>query len=522
MVSAFLGLLLGCPVWLAGQASQDPAPAAPQKVYPDQGYLSSTRYVNCYFGFSFDLPPAAQLEPVPQPASRDGRVQILQLGGPPPGYATVSIVAFPVRGKMSLDAKATLRRALDQELFRGVEELHGVSKTKLAGRQFYFYETRRGADQHMALAADLEGYVLVATVGASKESTVKLVESSVQNLVFFPAAKAREYAGAAAQEYEGPAISSHRLADLQANPPAKRIDAGHFQGTLYENQSLGFRYRIPAGWTLEEEGAVEPAIERSRRSTYEDPWLGAGERELMKVCGRTLLSAWAKRPDANGQLSYDDFGEVTVSAASMACFPGSRFPTTSTDRRAVEDFLLQLRLTHPILQSMRDAKAFTAGGGVVIYLHGTVAFTVPDDALSRRLSIAMAVTSRRGYLLTWFLAAPHDGELKELMEEKIAFDAEPPVKEASAAKPGGGNIAVESPNAVPVAATPESHADGEPAKDVTPQPESSQANAGNTPLADSGKPQDAADATSSSHPSLLRPGENTQEQMGRGKSAPPK
>ena len=90
---------------------------------------------------------------------------------------------------------------------------------------------------------------------------------------------------------------------------------------------------------------------------------------------------------------------------------------------------------------MRDAKAFTAGGSVVVYLHGTVAFQVPDDELSRRLSIALAVTSRRGYLLTWFFAAPHDSELKELLEEKIAFDADPPTEEASAPKPGGGKFA---------------------------------------------------------------------------------
>ena len=85
---------------------------------------------------------------------------------------------------------------------------------------------------------------------------------------------------------------------------------------------------------------------------------------------------------------------------------------------------------------MRDAKAFTAGGNVVVYLHGTVAFQVPGDELSRRLSIAMAVTSRRGYLLTWFFAAPHDSELRELLEEKIAFDAEPLTKEAEHHKAG--------------------------------------------------------------------------------------
>src|SRR5208337_1122108 len=90
-------------------------------------------------------------------------------------------------------------------------------------------------------------------------------------------------------EYEGPAISSHRLAQFEADPPASHVSAGKFSGNVYENQTLGFAYRIPAGWTLQPDGAVQPAVERSHRRNYDDPWLGPGERELMKVCNRNLF-----------------------------------------------------------------------------------------------------------------------------------------------------------------------------------------------------------------------------------------
>src|SRR5271165_6495126 len=142
---AILCLVVGCPLLLSGQASPSPS-TTPQDLYPDQGYLSATRYANRYFGFAFDLPADVQLQPVPQPVARDGRIQMLQLAGPPPAYAAVSIVAFPPRSKTAVDAKAILRKALDQELLFGVEELHGLSKIALAGHQFYFYETRRGAE----------------------------------------------------------------------------------------------------------------------------------------------------------------------------------------------------------------------------------------------------------------------------------------------------------------------------------------------------------------------------------------
>ncbi len=449
VLSALLCSLLSSPLLLSGQAPASTSPpATAQDAYPDQGYLSSTRYTSRYFGFAFDLPADVQLEPVPRPVARDGRIQMLQLAGPPPAYAAVSIFALPLRAKSTTDAKLILRKALDQELFIGVEELHGLAKVTLAGHLFYFYETRRGADQHMALACNLEGYAVLAFLSANNEKTVKELELAFQHLMFVEPAKVRAYAGADAREYEGPAISSHRLAQLEADPPANHIAAGTLSGSLYENQELGFSYRIPPGWILQSEGAVQPAIERSHRRDDENPWLGAEERKLLKVCSRTLFSAWAKRPGADGQISYEDFGEVTVSAVSTACFPGMKFPAASTDRRGVEDFLLQLGLTHPVLRDMRDAKAFTADGSVVVYLHGTVAFQVAGDALSRRLSIAMAVTSRSGYLLTLFFAAPHDSELKELLQEKIAFNAEPFTKEAGSTKPGGGDGSSADPPAM--------------------------------------------------------------------------
>src|SRR5271167_3599959 len=134
ILSALLCSVLSCPLLLAGQGSRS-VPGAAQELYPDQGYLSATRYANRYFGFAFDLPADVHLQPVPQPVARDGRIQMLQLAGPPPAYAAVSIVAFSSRAK-SPDAKAILQKALEQERFRGAEQLRGLSKTTLAGHLF--------------------------------------------------------------------------------------------------------------------------------------------------------------------------------------------------------------------------------------------------------------------------------------------------------------------------------------------------------------------------------------------------
>src|ERR1019366_1728731 len=551
IVAAVLGCLLSGPFILNGQTTPSAAgsttsvPSAAQP-YPEQAYLSPTRYTNGFFGFSFELPADAHLEPIPQPVAADGRIQVLELGGPPPADAEGSIVALPPHGREAVEAKALLRKLLDQELFRGVEELRGLSKTTLAGHQFYLYETRRGIEQHMLAAANLDGYVVLVQLGAHNEKVVKDMESAFQHLVFFAPAQVRQYITADAQAYEGPAISSHRLAQLQADPPQSHIDPGKLEGSVYRNSELGLRYQVPPGWFVESQGAILPAIERARRADSFAALLdggsnaGAAERQLMKACSRTLVSVWAKRPAADGQIPYDDFGEITLSAISAECFPGVKFPANSTDQQAMRDFLLLIGLTHPVLRDMRDAKAFTSQGMVFLLLHGTVGFKVPKDELSRRLSVAMAITQRRGYLLTWFFAAPHDSELQQLLEQKVKFDADPASKAADVTTAGSGEAPTKGD--MPAAAASASSATGETSQaaagsnpgtsaslpgggstvDSTPASpsasgQSGASNSSGTPAGDSSQQQNSSSSTpQATRPTLLRPGETIESQQGKG------
>ena len=478
----------------------------------------------------------------PQPVATDGRIQLLQLGGPPPADAAISIVALPPAGRGPLDPKTVLRRALDQELFRGVEELHALSKITLAGHQFYFYETRRGIDQHMLAATSVDGYALIVQLGSHDPKIVKDLESSFQQVVFFAPQQIQQYIAADAQKYEGPAISTHRLAQLQADPPERHIDAGKLEGGTYRNAALGFTYQVPSGWVVEAQGAVLPALERAREQESPDlldigtPTAGAAERQLMKLCSRTLFSLWAKAPGPEGPIAYDDFGEITLSAIAAECFPGVKFPSSSTDRQAMRDFLLQMVLAHPILRDMRDAKAFTSDGVVFLILRGTIGFKVPNDELSRRLSVAMAITERRGYLLTWFFAAPHDSELQPLLAKRVGFDPEPQTnstssRQAKEAPPdGGANAATESLNPAAGLSSQPTPSAGTGTSSNLPgggstvdNPARATAAAGNAPpdssgrsAANSSQPQSDPSTQQSTPPSLLRPGEKMENQQGSG------
>lgn len=528
--SVFL-LMLGGALSLAAQA-QSPAvsnsasqPAADSS-YPEKAYLSPERYTNEYFDFTFELPSDAHLRPQALPASRNGNIQVLELAGPPPADAEISITAIPTATGNKQDAKAYLRESLDQELYRGVEELRGLSKANVAQHQFFLFETRRGIEQHMIMATTIGDYILEVMVAGHDEKTVKRLETSVEHLEFFPPSNARQYVKADSKAYDGPSISSHRLALLEQNPPAQRIDPGKINGDFYENAMLGFSYRIPQGWVLKPEGVVQPAIERYRaKEDFGRPRIGRSEHILMDACSRTLFSAWAKAPDANGAISYDDFGEVTVSAIAMSCFPTMEFPKQGNDPETFKEFVGQFALTHPIVEDMGKGKVFSEDGIVFIYLHGTVAFQIPNDELSRRLSLAMAMTERRGYLLLWFFAAPHDAELLGLTNQRAIFDNAPAVSVASAAKPAenkpaasGDSSSFNATDTLQTAAP--SSAPAASSTDSSAAPASSDRSASASSASD--QRPNAPASSGGDRPSLLRPGETMQSQQGKGVIIKPK
>ncbi len=532
---ATAALVLSAAASLAGQSqtavqpATSPAPAIDSS-YPEQSFLSPSRYTNQYFGFTFEIPDDAHLRPVPVPASRNGNILVLELDGPPPADAEISITAIPTASGNKQDAKAYLREELDQELYRGVEELRGLTKANFANHQFYLFETRRGIDQHVLLATTIGDYILQVMVGSHDEKTVKRLETSVEHLTFFPAADLHQYVKNDSIAYDGPSVSSHRLALLEASPPATQIDPGKLNGDFYENAMLGFSYRVPQGWVLKPEGVVQPAIERYRsKEDFGRPRMGRSEHIMMGACTRTLFSAWAKAPGADGEISYDDFGEVTVSATAISCFPTLKFPKDGNDLEAFKDFVAQFALTHPIVDDMGKGKVFGENGIIFVYLHGTVAFQIPNDELSRRLSLAMAITERRGYLLTWFFAAPHDSELIGLTNERAIFDTAPSVNVASAAQPaasGKNNSASDSasfnatetlqtaaPANAPSASSTAAASDSPAATSATSSPNTTPA---------SGDQNQSSDNSGSNPPSLLRPGETMQTQQGKGVVIKPK
>ncbi len=477
---------------------------------PENAYLSATRYTNVYFGFEFDLPAEARLAPVPMPATHDRRIQLLTLVGPSPQHAGISLFAYEYKGKNWTDAKGILRHELDQDLYTGVEELHGLSKSTIDGHQFYYFETRKGVAQHEELATDLNGYVLLVVLEANDAQMVKLLASAFSRLRFFPSQEAKKHVDPGALAYDGPAVSSQRLRQLRSTAPAEHMDPGTIDGNVYFNQEIGMRYEFPKGWSIQPQGAVEAAVVRYREKVSGEPVMGPRERDVVKACQKYLFSAWKTKPSADGEVPYDEFGEVTLSAMPLACFPNIRFPDDPHDVDGVRRFLVGFSYSHPLQRDMNDARTFEASGKTFVMTHGTIAYKEEGDALSRRISVAMVLAHHRGYLLVWLFAAPHDAELRELLNAKMGFDPDPKTTEAKASVDSspknmqvpGGSVPSESASSTSELPAP------------PPAPESSVSKSQS-----GGNAAPASDPTTS-RPSLLRPGETVQDSQNQGKPLP--
>lgn len=482
---------------------------------PEDAFLSSTKYTNIFFGFEFGFPPQAGLKPIPTTSPLDRRTELLEMLGPAPQHALVSICAFEYKGKNWTDAKGILRRDLDQELFTGVEELHGLSKATIDGHQFYYFETRKALAQHVELATELNGYVVLALLQATDPKMVKDLTSAFYHVKFFSPQEVKRHIEPDAVAYEGPAVSSQRLRELKAAPPAERMDPGKVKGNVYRNTQIGFLYEFPQGWSVQSQGAVEPAVERYREKVLDQPGMGPRERDVVKACRRTLLSAWKSTPGADGQVRYEDFGEVTLSAMPLSCFPNIRFPDNPKDADAVRRFLMGYSLTQPIQRDMRDARSFEAGGKTFVLTSGTIAYKDDGDSLSRRISVATALTQHRGYLLVWLFAAPHDAELRDLMNAKVGFDPDSANQKDSANRPGGGEAAPESQKTSKTLQTTASETattDGDAANKSVPNSTETDGVS-----SDGGS---AASTATSSKPTLLRDGETMQSQQMQGAPIP--
>ena len=100
------------------------------------------------------------MQPIPQAASRDGSLQLLELGGPPPADAEIRSRQSRLRPGKNQDAKAFCASRSIRSCSAASKSCAGLSKASFPATSFIFFETRRGVEQHMLLATTLDGYIV--------------------------------------------------------------------------------------------------------------------------------------------------------------------------------------------------------------------------------------------------------------------------------------------------------------------------------------------------------------------------
>jgi hypothetical protein len=170
-------------------------PQAQRTFRPEDGFISSTRYTNAFFGFSLPFPQDAQLKPVVQNALARNTFQHLLFAANGTGKGLPLIVV----GAEKLGGPG------DADPIKTEFGVHKVDIVQTSGKTF-FRSRWEEADRTFRImyGMPMRGYVLFISTFSYDQRVLDEFDRSIQALTLFDPTKAREYAGPDAQPYEGP------------------------------------------------------------------------------------------------------------------------------------------------------------------------------------------------------------------------------------------------------------------------------------------------------------------------------
>ena len=125
---------------------------------------------------------------------------------------------------------------------------------------------------------------------------------------------------AASRALAGPAQNSSSSRSSSSSKRSKpvgttdaELEAGSVREGVYRNKTLGFTYKIPAGWVLRTEEMSAPQEEKIPNSSTGSP------TPASSAGAKVLLAAFSRPPEAKGE---DVNSSVLIVAESAAAYPG--------------------------------------------------------------------------------------------------------------------------------------------------------------------------------------------------------
>ena len=411
-----LGLLL-----VAVQAS-----GAPPGVQPQDGYLSSDRYLSRFFGLSIVFPKELSLQPL-RMAEEQGNVRWLlgleTAADQPPCRILITATEAPQKGKPG--------DWLREEMERQNREVDKLRAIKIGGVAFWRAEVkpRLGEEQvgSVEYMGGIEGYELRIRLGGDLGANLDALRSALEAATFLDSAEIPTKAPSGMAAYTGPAYP-----DLSY--PTEAIAAlkpGTVEGRSYKNPALGLNFQIPDGLQPRGEEMLQRDIETGHERIWENTRHARLEHDVAMACSRPLLLADEGRESSDGHA----VAAVMMTALDPACLGGIHFPKSVQDGPALQMAAVavsgQLLSKHTLNQT--QGKAYARRGHIFLNVTGTFYRPEPDTKLRVVNFVRVISTELNGYWVIWAFVAPDKGSLDRLSNVQLSFY--PPVGGSSKTQP---------------------------------------------------------------------------------------
>jgi hypothetical protein len=174
---------------------------------------------------------------------------------------------------------------------------------------------------------------------------------------------------------------------------AARLDAGSVVNGVYRNQSFGFACKIPAGWVLRTE-------EMNARQDGNEAPAAEGGCPHTGSCGRVLLAAFSRPPEARGE---DVNSSILIAAESAEAYPGLK--------EAAQYF-------GPVTEVAQE-QGFEVINEPYEFVVGTKTVVRSDfqrDVGTRMMWQSTLVILERGYVVSFTFLGGNEDEVEELVK----------------------------------------------------------------------------------------------------------
>jgi hypothetical protein len=273
---------------------------------PEDGFLSTSKYTNAFFGFSLPLPDVNL-----QSLSQNGAVRVpfrhtlFRANSIQKGYPVIALFADEITGSRPKPTEAILGFGS-----------HNLDVVQISGQEFSRGKWRAEGIYRVAYATAMKGYVLSIYALSFDRKVLDQFEQNIQQLHFFDAGNAQQEAGPDSYSYQGPSIPSTTDGgnkNLKPNPETSSQQAPTSPKTgyvadaspgLFYDATLDLHFNYPVEMRKLD---AEADIEIGHRNIFGMPGYTDPEHQEAKRCMKIFFDADLPKenaPQRNADVGY--------------------------------------------------------------------------------------------------------------------------------------------------------------------------------------------------------------------------